>query len=209
MVRSKEKGGKGHHQENHEKLRKPDPENEVRESAHDQEGAPEVRNQEIAKRLEEKEKEATANYDRYLRAAADLDNYKKRMAREHADLVKYGNEKLIKDLMPILDSLDRALKQTNDASAEVQAFSDGLKLIEAQFMACLQKHGVEKIEARGKDFDPNLHQAVMMIESEDFEDNKVIEEFETGYLLNGRLLKPAKVSVSKRAVKSVEAADRG
>ena len=209
MVRSKEKGGKSHHQENHEKLRKPDPENEGRESLHEPEGTPEVREQEIIKKLEEKEKESAGHYDRYLRAAADLENYKKRMARDHADLVKYGNEKLVKDLMPILDSLDRALKQTNDASAEVQAFSDGLKLIEAQFMACLQKHGVEKIEARGKDFDPNFHQAVMMIESEDFEDNKVIEEFETGYLLNGRLLKPAKVSVSKRAVKSVEAADRG
>ncbi len=208
MVKSKEKGGKGHHQGNHEKPHKPDPENAGREPAKEPEGVPEAGDQDIAKRLEEKEKETAANYDRYLRAVADLENYKKRMAREHAELVKYGNEKLIKDLLPILDSLDRALKQTSDAPAEVRAFSDGLKLIEAQFMACLQKHGVEKIEARGKDFDPNFHQAVMMIESEEFEDNKVIEEFETGYLLNGRLLKPAKVSVSKRVVKSAEAADR-
>jgi len=209
MVKSKEKGGKGHPHEHPEKLHKPDPESEGRESAYETEEAPEVKAQEVLKKLEEKEKEAQAHYDKYMRTAADLENYKKRMAREHADLVRYGNEKLIKDLMPILDSLDRALKQTSDASAEVQAFSDGLKLIEAQFMACLQKHGVEKIEARGKDFDPNLHQAVMMIESEEFEDNKVVEEFETGYLLNGRLLKPAKVSVSKRVVKSAEAADRG
>lgn len=208
MVRSKEKGEKAHHQGNHEKPHKPDPENEGREPAKEPEGVPEGGEQEIARKLEEKEKESAANYDRYLRAVADLENYKKRMAREHAELVKYGNEKLIKDVLPILDSLDRALKQTNDAPAEVQAFSDGLKLIEAQFMACLQKHGVEKIEARGNDFDPNFHQAVMMIESEDFEDNKVIEEFETGYLLNGRLLKPAKVSVSKRVVKGTEAADR-
>ena len=209
MVKSKEKDGKGHPQENIEKLRKPDPGNEGRESAQETEATPEVKDQEVLKKLEEKEKEANAHYDKYLRAAADLENYKKRMAREHTDLVKYGNEKLIKDLMPILDSLDRALKQANDVSAEVQAFIDGLKLIEAQFMACLQKHGVEKIEARGKDFDPNLHQAVMMIESEDFEDNKVVEEFETGYLLNGRLLKPAKVSVSKHVIKNAEAADRG
>jgi len=75
-------------------------------------------------------------------------------------------------------------------------------------LAC-KSTACEKIEARGRISTPNFHQAVMMIESEDFEDNKVIEEFETGYLLNGRLLKPAKVSVSKRVVKSVEAADRG
>ncbi|MCX5834643.1 MAG: nucleotide exchange factor GrpE [Deltaproteobacteria bacterium] len=209
MVKSKEKGGKGHPHEHPEKLHKPEPGSEGGEPAYEMEETPEVKDQEVLKKLEEKEKESAAHYDKYLRAAADLENYKKRMAREHADLVKYGNEKLIKDLMPLLDSLDRALKQANDVSAEVQAFIDGLKLIEAQFMACLQKHGVEKIEARGKDFDPNLHQAVMMIESEDFEDNKVVEEFETGYLLNGRLLKPAKVSVSKRVIKNAEAEDRG
>ena len=209
MVKSKEKGGKNHYHEKVEKPVNPEPEKEGREAAHEPEAAPGVKDQEVLKTLEEKEKESAVHYDTYLRAAADLENYKKRMAREHADLVKYGNEKLIKDLMPILDSLDRAMKQANDVSAEVQAFIDGLKLIEAQFVACLQKHGVEKIEARGKDFDPNLHQAVMMIESEDFEDNKVVEEFETGYLLNGRLLKPAKVSVSKRAVKGAEATDRG
>ncbi|HOD36863.1 MAG TPA: nucleotide exchange factor GrpE [Syntrophales bacterium] len=208
MVRSKEKGGKGHHQENQEKPHKPDPDSEGRKPVQEPERMPDAGNGETAKKLEEKERESAANYDRYLRAAADLENYKKRMAREHAELVKYGNEKLIRDLIPILDSLDRALKQTNDAPAEVQAFSDGLKLIEAQFMACLQKHGVERIEARGKDFDPNFHEAVMMIESEEFENNKVIEDFETGYLLNGRLLKPAKVSVSKRVVKNAEAADR-
>ncbi len=209
MVKSKDKGGKGHPHENHGKPLKPEPANEGRESVLEPEGTAEERGQEVLKKLEEKEKESAAHYDRYLRAVADLENYKKRIARDHADLVKYGNEKLIRDLMPILDSLDRALKQTNDVSAEVQAFIDGLKLIEAQFVACLQKHGVEKIEARGKDFDPNFHQAVMMIESEDFEDNKVVEEFETGYLLNGRLLKPAKVSVSKRVIKNAEAADRG
>jgi len=209
MVKSKEKGGKGHHQDHLEKLHTPEPGSEARASAHEPERTPELKDQEVLKKLEEKEKESAAHYDKYMRAAADLENYKKRMAREHADLVRYGNEKLIKDLMPILDSLDRALKQPDDVSAEVQAFIDGLKLIEAQFMACLQKHGVEKIEARGKDFDPNLHQAVMMIESEDFEDNKVVEEFEAGYLLNGRLLKPAKVSVSKRVIKGAEAADRG
>jgi|MudIll2142460700_1097286.scaffolds.fasta_scaffold101826_2 molecular chaperone GrpE len=209
MVKSKEKGGKGHHQDNLEKLHTPEPGSEARASTHEPERTPELKDQEVLKKLEEKEKESAAHYDKYMRAAADLENYKKRMAREHADLVRYGNEKLIKDLMPILDSLDRALKQPNDVSAEVQAFIDGLKLIEAQFMTCLQKHGVEKIEARGKDFDPNLHQAVMMIESEDFEDNKVVEEFEAGYLLNGRLLKPAKVSVSKRVIKGAEAADRG
>jgi molecular chaperone GrpE len=209
MVKSKEKGGKSHPHESHGKPHEPAPQTGGMEPVTGQEGTAETKHEETLKKLEEKEKEAAAHYDKYLRAAADHENYKKRVTREHAELVKYGNEKLIRDLLPILDSLDRALKQTSDMSAEMQAFIEGLKLIETQFLACLQKHGVERIEAKGKEFDPNLHQAVLMVESDDGDDNKVIEEFETGYLLNGRLLKPAKVSVSKRTVKSAEGEDRG
>ncbi len=207
MGKSKEKGGKSHSPESEGKGHEPAPQG--RETVTEPGGTADPKNEELLKKLEEKEKEAAAHYDRYLRAAADLENYKKRAAREHAELVKYSNEKIIKDLLPILDSLDRALKQTNDVSAEARPFIEGLKLIEAQFLSCLQRHGVERIEAKGKDFDPNLHQAVLMVEGEDYEDNKVVEEFEIGYLLNGRLLKPAKVSVSKRTMKSSEAADRG
>jgi molecular chaperone GrpE len=209
MLKSKEKDGKNRPHERHGKPHEPATQAGSMEPVTGREGTADTKHEETLRKLEEKEKESAVHYDRYLRTAADLENYKKRAAREHAELVKYGNEKLIRDLLPILDSLDRALKQTSEMSVEMQAFIEGLKLIDTQFLASLQKHGVERIEAKGKEFDPNLHQAVLMVEGDDGEDNKVIEEFEIGYLLNGRLLRPAKVSVSRRTVKSAEGEGRG
>jgi molecular chaperone GrpE len=151
----------------------------------------------LKKEIEEKEKEAAANYDKYLRAVADLDNYRKRTERDKGDMLKYGNEKLIKDLLPILDSLDRALVQTGNSSGDINVFTEGIKLIRSQLLAALERHGVEKIKAKGEDFDPHIHQSMLQVETE-METNKIVEEFEAGYLLNGRLLKPARVSVSKK-----------
>ena len=150
--------------------------------------------------LKKRKKESKENYDRYLRAAADLDNYRKRAARERADIVKYGKEDLIRDILPFLDSLDRALehKDTDDA----QAFRDGVALIQEQLLCCLKKHGVERIESVGVNFDPNIHEALMQMESPDHEDNQVVSEMEKGYLLNGRLIRPSRVCVCKNTGKS-------
>ena len=103
--------------------------------------------EDLRARLEAREKEAADNYDRYLRAAAELDNYRKRAARDREDSIKYGNEKLIKDILPILDSLDRALHQASDLSARnnFEAFQQGLELIHTQILGCLERHGVAKI----------------------------------------------------------------
>jgi molecular chaperone GrpE len=152
---------------------------------------------ELKTKLEQKEKEAADNYDKYVRAVAELDNYRKRAAREKADSLKYGQENLIRDILPHLDSLERALEHAH-ASENFDAFKKGLKLVKEQFAGCLEKHGVEKIEACGKDFDPNVHEAMLQVESDAHEHNQVVDELETGYLLNGRLLRPAKVSVNKR-----------
>jgi molecular chaperone GrpE len=151
---------------------------------------------ELLKRLEEAEKKAAENYDKYLRAVAELDNYRKRATKEKADAITYGNETLLKDILPILDSLDRATEQTCN-SGEVGAFKEGLKLVKDQLLCCMAKHGVEKIAAVGEAFDPNLHDAMMQVACGEQGNNKVIEEFEKGYLLKGRLLKPARVSVGK------------
>lgn len=146
--------------------------------------------------IEQKEKEAKDHYDRYMRAAAELDNYKKRAAREKADVIKYGKEDIIKDILPFLDSLDRALehKDANDA----QAFRDGIALIQDQLLCCLKKHGVERIECTGTDFDPNFHEALMQMDSSDHNDNQIVSEVEKGYLLNGRLIRPSRVCVCKK-----------
>jgi len=156
--------------------------------------------EDLRAKLEEAQKKAEEYYDRYLRAVADLENYKKRAAREKAEAIAYGNEVLIKDILPILDSLDRAMQQACNAS-DIEAFKEGFRLVKDQLLCCLEKHGVEPIKAVGEPFDPNYHDALMQVQSEEHEDNKVVEEFEKGYLLKGRLLKPAKVSVCKAAKK--------
>jgi len=147
--------------------------------------------------LVKKETEARDNYERYLRAVAELDNYRKRAVREKADVIKYGKEDIIKDILPFLDSLDRALEhaQTTDA----KAFVDGIALMQDQLLCCLKKHGVERIESAGMDFDPNFHEALMQQDSAQHEENKVVSEMEKGYLLNGRLIRPSRVCVCKKA----------
>ena len=152
--------------------------------------------EELMRKLEEKEKEAAENYDRYVRVAADLENYRKRAAREKADCIKYGQENLIRDILPMVDSLGRAMEHACNSN-DFEAFREGLKLVQNQLTCCLEKHGVEAIEAAGKDFDPNFHEAMLQVESTEHPDNEVVEEFEKGYLLNGRLLRPAKVSVCR------------
>lgn len=152
----------------------------------------------LAVKYEEKEKEAAENYDKYVRAVAELENIKKRAARDKTDAIKYGNENLIKDILPMVDSLDRALKQTGN-SGDLETFKKGLKLVQDQLLGCLEKHGVEQIKCIDRTFDPNVHEALFQIESGVHTDNQVVDELEKGYLLNGRLLRPAKVSVCKRA----------
>lgn len=151
--------------------------------------------EDLTKKLEEKEKESTANHDKYLRAVAEFDNYKKRTTKDKADAIKYGNENIIKDILPFMDSLDRALEHD---TGDIKAFKDGVALIQEQLLCCLKKHGVEKIDTAGKDFDPNFHEALMQVESGQHDDNKIVSEMETGYLLNGRLLRPSRVCVCKK-----------
>jgi molecular chaperone GrpE len=150
----------------------------------------------MMQQLQEKEKEAAENYDKYVRAVAELENYKKRAVRDRADSLKYGQESLIKDILPLVDNLDRAMEHACNSN-DFEAFKAGLQLIQNQLNGCLAKQGVEPIEAIGRDFDPNVHEAVLQVESPEHGHNQVVEEFEKGYLLNGRLLRPSKVSVCR------------
>lgn len=153
--------------------------------------------EELILKLQEAEKRAAENYDKYLRSAAEFDNYRKRAIREKADAINYGNEKLLQDILPLLDGMDRALEQAGKAG-DFEAFQTGLQMIRGQFIGFLKKQGVESMDTLQKDFDPNLHEALLQVDSADHEHNKVVSEFEKGFLLNGRLLRPAKVSVCRR-----------
>ena len=147
--------------------------------------------------LEQARKDAADNHDKYLRISAEFENYKKRVSKERTDLINFSNERLLRDLLPVLDSLDRAIDHAAN-SGDFDAFIEGLGLINEKLQGMLVKHGVEKIEAVGKDFDPNYHEALMQVENDTYGANKIVEEVESGYLLNGRLLRPSKVTVSKK-----------
>jgi len=179
------------------------PKEDIEEEGTETEARPDAANagaNEPAIKLAEAEKQAADNYEKYLRAVAEMENYKKRAARDKADAIAYANEKLLRDVLPIIDSLDRATEHACKAD-DLNAFKEGFKLVKDQLLCCLGKHGVEKIEALGAVFDPNLHEAMLQVESDTESHSKVIEEFEKGYLLKGRLLKPAKVSVGKASPK--------
>lgn len=150
----------------------------------------------LTQKLQDKENEAAENYDKYLRAVAELENYKKRAVRDRADSLKFGQENLIKDILPLMDSLERAMEHACKSN-DFEAFKEGLQLLQNQLSGCLGRQGVEPIEAAGRDFDPNVHDAVLQVQSSDHRHNQVVQEFEKGYLLNGRLLRPSKVSVCR------------
>jgi molecular chaperone GrpE len=189
---------KHEHHEHHEHIDKHKQHSDPQVSAEQKAAAdPALQNTDLQVRLDEKEKEAAANYDKYLRAVAELDNYKKRSAKERQDTVKYGKEDVIKDILPFVDSLDRAVEHAG-SSTDINAFKEGLKLIQDQLLGSLKKHGVEKIECAGHDFDPNFHEAMLQVASDEHDENKIVNEYERGYLLNGRLLRPSKVSVCKK-----------
>jgi molecular chaperone GrpE len=154
--------------------------------------------EELMCKLQEAEKTAAENYDKYMRVAAELENYKKRAVREKADAVRFGNENLLRDILPLVDNINRAMDHACN-SDDFDAFKKGLKMLQDQLLVCLQKHGVEQIEAVGKDFDPHVHEAMLQVESKEHGESKVVGEFEKGYLLNGRLLRPAKVSVCRKS----------
>ena len=133
-------------------------------------------------------------YDRLARLQAEFDNSRKRQAKENQDFRDYALTNVIRDLLPILDSLDRALQ----TQPEGEEFRKGVELIDKQFHDALAKLGVEPIEAKGQAFDPNVHQAIQMVESPDVEENHVVDELQRGYRIKDRLLRPAMVTVAKK-----------
>jgi len=145
--------------------------------------------------LEEVRRERDALQDRLLRTAAEFDNYRKRMDKERRDLAEYTAGEAIKDLLPIIDNLERALQ----ASALDDPLRKGVELIHKQMLEILRRRGVTPIEALGADFDPNVHEAVTQEESAQHRDGEVMEELQRGYKVGARLLRPAMVKVATRA----------
>ena len=144
--------------------------------------------------------EAAENWDKFLRATAELENYRKRVAREKEELARYTSERVVAALLPILDNFERALSAAEQHTVDSTALLDGLKQIQTQFRRTLEEFGLKEVIAHeGRPFDPNVHEAVSHVESAEHPEGHVIEQLQRGYKLADRLLRPARVVVSKGA----------
>jgi molecular chaperone GrpE len=183
-------GGKGEESRPDKSL----PENEQREEKKEPTPLEKLQDQ-----LAEKTREANENFDKWLRLRAEFENFKKRVQKEKADLMKFGNESLLKNMLPILDNLERAVDHGKEVKQNAPLL-EGVEITLKQFLNTLERFGVKAVPAVGEVFDPEKHEAVSQAES-DQEPNRVISEIQKGYLFHDRLLRPAKVVVSKEKEK--------
>jgi molecular chaperone GrpE len=174
-----------------------EPKPETKEPARAKHKTVKVSGQELEE-LKAKAAQADENWDKFLRAAAELDNYRKRVARDKEELARYTSERVVAALLPVLDNLDRALAAAEAHGGDNTSLLDGLKQIQSQFRRTLEQFGLQEVIASaGHPFDPNLHEAVGHTESAEHPEGHVIEQLQRGYKLADHLLRPARVVVSK------------
>ena len=156
--------------------------------------------EELQEQLKKKDVELVEQKSDFLREKADLENFRKRLVKEKADAVQFANERLLKELVEIDDNMNRAL---NTPNTSLESLKEGVEMIQKQFATFLKNQKVEPVEATGKPFDPSLHEVMTQLESEEHEENTVIQEYSTGYTLNGRILRSAKVVISKKPAEEI------
>jgi molecular chaperone GrpE len=180
-----------HHPHEHEQIKDEAAQQEPVEIPAPEVGAERIK--ELEEALAAKGVEAANNWDKYLRERADLENYRKRAQREKEEILKYGNESFILEMLPAVDNLERAVAHAEDESPIIQ----GVRLTLSMLISTLKKFGVTPLStAPGTPFDPAFHQAMSQVETADQEPNTVVAELQKGYLLNERLLRPAMVTVA-------------
>ncbi|MFA5074236.1 MAG: nucleotide exchange factor GrpE [Nitrospirota bacterium] len=155
----------------------------------------------LAESLEQKIKEAAEANDRYLRASADFDNYRKRMQRDISEFRKYANEQLVRELLTVVDNLGLALKHAGESEEKNSGLQQGVELVYKQFRDILEKFGVKSFISEGELFDPSRHDAILQVEKDDVPENTVVQVLQDGYLYHDKVLRPAKVGVSKKPQK--------
>jgi len=141
-------------------------------------------------------KEAADNYDRYMRVAADLENFRRRAIREKEELRLFATSRVLEDLLPVLDNLALGLDAARQPAADLKTLAGGVEMVLQQFKAALASHGLKEIDPAGKPFDPHLHEAFSHQPSSAVKEEHVLTVVRTGFTLNGRLLRPAAVVVS-------------
>lgn len=150
----------------------------------------------LAQELEAQRKLADENYQRYLRTQADFDNFRRRSRQEKEDFAKYASAKLIEQLLPIVDNFERAIGASREAK-DVDALQKGVDMIFRQLEQVLANEGLTPMNAVGQPFNPEFHQAIMQVESDEHEEGIVVEEVQKGYVLKDKVLRPAMVKVSQ------------
>ncbi|MBF0238263.1 MAG: nucleotide exchange factor GrpE [SAR324 cluster bacterium] len=156
----------------------------------------------MVERLQDAEMRANDMQDRYLRLNAEFENFKKRIAKENADKLKYYHSSLIKDLLPSIDSLEHAIEHAKKNDTNATAILEGIQMVYNMIQDVLGKFGVSRVEAKGELFDPNRHQAIGMVETEEVPDNHVLDMYQLGYFLHDRIVRPAMVRVAKKVEKT-------
>ena len=151
----------------------------------------------LQKKLDEALAESQQHYDRLLRVSAEFDNYKKRAVREADDFRKFANESILRDLLQVVDNLERAIDSAGGNGDANSCVVEGVRMTRDEILKIFSKYGVSPVEAVGKPFDPAFHQAIMQEETDAHPENTVVSEMQKGYLLHDRLLRPAMVVVSK------------
>ena len=152
--------------------------------------------------LRKKALERDEFHNKWLSALAECDNMRKRVDKEKINSIKFANEDIIMELFPIMDAFDSALALM-DKAEDKMAVIDGIKMVQKQFHKTLESNGVVKIKTDGAKFDPHMHEAAETIETDKYPDGAIIEEMRPGYMLNGRLIRPAQVKVAKTANKNL------
>ena len=154
--------------------------------------------EELQEQLKKKDTELAEQKNDFLREKADLENFRKRLVKDKADAVQFANERLLKELVQIDDNMNRAMSTPNTT---LETLREGVEMIQKQFNTFLKNQKVEPIEAMGKIFDPSLHEVMTQMESEEHDEDTVLQEYSKGFTLNGRILRSAKVVTSKKPIK--------
>ena len=163
--------------------------------------------EQLQQELEAAREETQKNWDLYLRERAEMDNLRKRHQRDKEDAIRFANDRLLKEMIPVLDNLERAVEHAEQGEDDdSKGLLEGVNMTITQFRKALEDFGIKPITAVGEDFDPNLHQAMGQVESAEQPPNTVVNEFQKGYLLHDRLLRPSMVMVAKAP--SEESADQ-
>jgi len=149
----------------------------------------------LRQELEQAKKQADENYQRYVRTQADFDNFRKRTQKEREEFAQYASAKLLEQLLPVIDNFERAIAASKDGK-DYDALAKGVDMIFRQFVQVLESEGLKAMETVGQPFNPDYHQAVMQVESEEHEEGTIVEELQKGYTLKDRVLRPAMVKVS-------------